>query len=676
MAVVETADAWGVCGVGDDVALRVWSSSAESIAVCLLPPNGSSRPELELPLRRDGDEWSVTSELLTPGRRYALRVTGPEPADGDRLLLDPYGRGVELSADGTWCSVVVDESYDWGGVAKPATDLDHTVVYELHARGFTRRASHLPEELRGTYAGLGHATTIEYLTSLGITAVELLPVQAFVTEERLQGQGLTNYWGYNTLSFFAPHAGYATTASQELGADAVLREFKHMVRSLHTAGIEVYLDVVYNHTAEEGPLGPTTSLRGLDDAAYYRHTGDGDYLDVTGCGNTVDASSPAAQRLILDSLAYWAHDVQIDGFRFDLAATLGRDENAHFDPEHPLLRSITEHPALAGVKKIAEPWDVGLGGWQTGNFPDGWSEWNDRYRDRMRDFWLSDVAAARTAGSAGSGVGRFATRFAGSEGTFDSDRGPLASVNFITAHDGFTMADLVSYNVKHNLLNGENNRDGTTNNNSFNHGYEGPTADETIRTVRHKAIRNLLGTLLLSSGVPMITAGDERGHTQDGNNNAYCQDNDVTWLDWDLDDWQVDLVQTTARLLQLRRENPALRPVEYGRFGETLGSATQMDWFDGAGHSMPEEDWNSPLNRTLQYLAARTPVSEDFNRILIVVHGTEDDAIVTLPAHEGATAFRLLWDSADDRPLTEEREHKPGAAVRVSGTSIQLFRAH
>jgi glycogen operon protein len=498
-----------------------------------------------------------------------------------------------------------------------------------------------------------------------------------VSEQRLIKQGLANYWGYNTLNFFTPHASYASRAAQVGGTGAVLREFKGMVRLLHEAGLEVMMDVVYNHTAEEGPDGPTSSLRGLDNASYYRQMADGDYIDVTGCGNTVDFALPAAQRLVLDSLRYWANEVQVDGFRFDLAATLGRDENVDFDRGHPLLHAIVSDPQLAGVKMIAEPWDVGMGGWQVGAFPRGWSEWNDGYRDRVRDFWLTDIAAARHTGSAKRGIGGFARRLAGSSHVFSEERGPMASVNFITAHDGFTLADLTAYNQKHNLGNGENNRDGTDNNHSFNHGVEGPTRNEDVLESRCKAMRNLLGTLLLSAGIPMLTAGDEFGRSQRGNNNAYCQDSELTWLNWDdRDGWQDELWLVAQQLLRLRRENPALRPVRYARFGETVPSASQMDWYNTEGRSMSEKDWNSPAARTLQYLAASTPEFEDFNRILLVVHGREDDVTVTLPEHEGVTGYTLLWDSAEDDLSEAELEQDPGSEVRIAGASMQLFRAH
>lgn len=661
--------------------LRVWSENATSVQLCIFASDDSTwiTETHELQRNRFG-VWRTTTRSLSPGTRYALRVNGPHGPthayDPARLLLDPYARGLARTPDGDWRAYVQDDAFDWGGVQKPRIPIDHTVLYEAHIKGLTKLAPDMPDELRGTYAGLAHPTAISYLKDLGVTTVELLPVHQFVSEERLQGQGLINYWGYNTLNFFTPHAAYATRNAQFGGTGAVLREFKGMVKLLHEAGIEVVLDVVFNHTAEEGPDGPTTSLRGIDNAAYYRHTADGDYVDTTGCGNTVDFSVPAAQRLVLDSLRYWANEVQVDGFRFDLMATLGRDANAEFDPEHPLLGAILDDPALQGVKMISEPWDVGMGGWQVGHFPAGYHEWNDGFRDRARAFWLTDIGTERSHGQAPEGIGSLARRIAGSAHVFAAERGPLASVNFITAHDGFTMADLVSYNGKHNLGNGEDNRDGTDNNRSFNHGTEGPTRDAMITLARRKAMRNLMGTLLLSAGMPMITAGDEIGRSQRGNNNAYCHDSELTWLDWHLEEWQRDLIRVTRRLLQLRRENPALRPLRYGRWGETVPSATQMDWYNKDGEAMTMDDWDSPTERTLQYLAASTPEFEEFNRILLIVHGLEEPVDVTLPAHEGVAGYTVLWDSSHDDISELEPEHSPRETLAVGATSMLLLRAH
>ncbi|MEP6479978.1 MAG: isoamylase, partial [Rhodoglobus sp.] len=426
--------------------LRVWSEHATAMDLCLFDDKDPAWVAKTVPMSRDANGvWVARTKLLRAGTRYGIRANGPTAPtnafDPNLTLIDPYARGLMRTSAGDWRSYVQEEdSFDWGGVQKPKIALDHTVLYEAHVKGLSKLNPDVPEELRGTYAGLAHESTIAYLKDLGVTTVELLPVQQFVSEQRLVKQGLINYWGYNTLNFFTPHAAYASKAAQFGGTGAVLREFKGMVRLLHEAGLEVVMDVVYNHTAEEGIGGPTTGLRGIDNASYYRQTPDGKYFDVTGCGNTINFALPAAQRLVLDSLRYWATELQVDGFRFDLAATLGRDADVNFQTTHPLLEAIISDPALQGVKMIAEPWDVGMGGWQVGNFPDGWSEWNDGYRDRMRDFWLTDIGAARSNGVAPNGIGSLARRLAGSAHVFSQERGPLASVNFITAHDGFTMA--------------------------------------------------------------------------------------------------------------------------------------------------------------------------------------------------------------------------------------------
>ena len=661
--------------------LRVFSAHATAVELCIFAPDDPTWiAETHALHRMKSGIWHITTRALAPGVRYGLRVDGPtgptHAFDPERVLLDPYARGLARTPDGDWRSYVQDDAFDWAGVQKPRIPLDHTVLYEAHVKGLTKLAPELPDELRGTYAGLAHPATIAYLKDLGVTTVELLPMHQFVSEQRLQGQGLVNYWGYNTLNFFTPHAAYATRQAQFGGTGAVLREVKGMVKLLHEAGLEVVLDVVYNHTSEEGPEGPTTSFRGIDAATYYRQTPDGAYIDTTGCGNTIDFSQPVAQRLVLDSLRYWANEVQIDGFRFDLMATLGRDAGAEFDPEHPLLRAILDDPELQGVKMIAEPWDVGTGGWQVGQFPHGYHEWNDGFRDRARAFWLTDAGTARAHGTAPEGIGSLARRITGSAHVFAEARGPLASVNFITAHDGFTLADLTAYNAKHNIGNGEDNRDGTDNNRSYTFGVEGLTDDPVITTTRRKAMRNLMATLLLSAGIPMITAGDEVGRSQRGNNNAYCHDSELTWLDWHHEGWQQDLYRVVRRLLQLRRENPALRPVRYGRWGETVPNATQMDWFNKDGLAMTMTDWDSPAERTLQYLAASTPEFEEFNRILLIVHGIEEEVEVTLPAHEGVDGYTLLWDSSHDDIGDLVSEHAPGETLVVGPASMLLFRAH
>ena len=672
-------DRLGVTLHADGGTLRVWSAHATSMELVLFDTTDLDWAVETLPLTDvGGGVWQVDTPALAPGVRYAVRADGPHGQghafNPQTLLIEPYSRGLVSGGYEDWRSVVIDDTYDWQGVGKPDTPWDRTVIYEAHVKGLTKRHPGIPPALHGTYAGLGHPAMIEHLVGLGVTAVELLPVHAFATEPRLLNLGLSNYWGYNSLNFFTPHSPYATADSRMAGPDAIVREFKDMVRALHEAGLEVLLDVVYNHTAEEGFGGPRTSLRGLDNRSYYRQESSGAYIDVTGCGNSVDTSTPAASRLVLDSLRYWANEMQIDGFRFDLAVTLGRDHGHEFDAEHPLLRAIAEDPDLASVKKIAEPWDVGMGGWQTGGFGPGWAEWNDRYRDRVRNFWLSDVDYARRASTSPVGVGGFATRLAGSSNTFSRERGPLAGINFVTAHDGFTLRDLVSYDVKHNLGNGEHNRDGADTNRSFNHGAEGPTDDETILATRRKAMRNLLGTLLLSAGVPMLTAGDEFARTQRGNNNAYCHDSALTWLSWEPAEWQEDLHAHVRRLIALRRENPALRPVHFAHEEQVVPNASVIDWYDEHGEQMSIERWTDPSHRTLQYDARSTPEREHANRILLIVHGNERPIDVTLPALEGVSGYLDLWSSLDERPSTTAHPRTPGETLTLPGTAMRLFR--
>ncbi|MFM6974641.1 MAG: glycogen debranching protein GlgX [Agromyces sp.] len=671
----------GLSRTADGHELRVWSRSAQHISVTVFDAEDPARVLGTLPLEKArGSVWRVTSELFQVGRSYTLSVSGPNGPQHaftpELPVMDPYARGVQ-EFDGELRAVVINSDFDWADDTKPRIPLDQTVVYEMHVKGFSKLNTAIPLELRGTYAGLGHEESVSYLQNLGVTSVELLPVHFFVAERHLQDRGQVNYWGYNSVSFFAPHAAYATKAAQSEGADAVIREFKHMVRALHSAGIEVILDVVYNHTAEEGRGGPVFNLRGLDNKSYYRQDARGNYVDTTGCGNTINYGEPAAVALALDSMRYWLTEMGVDGFRLDLATTLGRGKNGEYSPDHPLLRAMLTDPVIGAAKLIAEPWDVGWGGWQTGNFPAGFSEWNDRYRDRMRDFWLGDLRRERSSGDAGSGIGRFATRLAGSSNTFSNERGPLASVNFITAHDGFTLADLTAFDHKHNDANGEENRDGTDNNNSYNHGVEGLTHEPGILADRRKSIRNLLGTLLLSSGVPMLCAGDEYGRSQRGNNNAYCQDGEMTWLSWQRTPEQETLFRITRRLIRMRRENPALRPVHFGTFGETVPNATQMDWFNAKGATMSVDDWNNPRERTLQYLAASTPDNEDFNRILLVVHAHESDQNVVLARHAGVTGYRRIWDSALEQPPASGHaaEFLPGDTIMMSPRSMQLFWA-
>ncbi|MDI2097737.1 glycogen debranching protein GlgX [Ruicaihuangia caeni] len=672
--------ALGVRSGPDGGSMRVWSGSASAVELRLFDSTSSDAASKVIPLERDAESvWTADAEELKPGALYALGVRGDDGTrgrfDATANLLDPWARGIVRTPAG-FIAQVPDEAFDWQGVAKPKRRLRHTVVYEVHVKGFSQLNPAVPEQLRGTYAGLSHPASIDHLLALGVTAVELLPVHQSTTEARLRRMGFSNYWGYNTVGFFAPHAAYATRAAQEAGATGVVAEFKGMVRELHRAGIEVVLDVVYNHTAEEGPEGPTFSWRGIDDATYYRQGDDGEYIDTTGCGNTLNTAHPVPRRMVLDSLRYWTEEMQVDGFRFDLAVALARDADHGFDPRHPLLTEVLADPVLARSKRIVEPWDLGIDGWQVGSFPAGFVEWNDGFRDRMRTFWLRDAADAARGGAANHGIGSFTRRLAGSARVFSSARGPVASVNFVTAHDGFTLADLVSYDRKHNLGNGEAGRDGADENRSWNHGAEGPTHDRKVLDARRRSMRNLLGSLLLSAGVPMITAGDEVGRSQRGNNNAYCHDDETSWLSWDWEPWQRELLEVTRTLLRLRRDNAAVRPVRYGRFGETVRGATQMDWYNKQGLSMTWEEWDSPAERTVQYLAATAHESERLNRILLVVHGLDSPVTVTLPEHEGVHSYTLLWDSARDSLDQAPIDHGSGSELEVAGMSMQLLLAH
>jgi isoamylase len=543
---------------GDGVRVGVFSGVADVVELCLFEDGGGeTRHALE---RADGDVWHGHVAGAGHGTRYGFRVHGPwDPGAGLRcnaakLLLDPYARaiagGVEWNAalDGDNAddsapfvprSVVSAEPFDWGDDHPPRTALADSVIYELHVKGFTRLHPEVPEALRGTYAGLAHPAAIAHLQRLGVTAVELLPVHQFVHDRALVARGLRNYWGYQSIGYFAPHNEYAASGDQ-------VAEFKAMVRALHSAGLEVLLDVVFNHTAEGDEHGPTLCFRGLDNPAYYRLADDRSrYVDDTGCGNTLDAHRPHGLRLVMDSLRYWVQEMHVDGFRFDLAVSLGRT-TTDFDPFGGFLDAVGQDPILSEIKLIAEPWDIGHGGYDLGDFPPGWSEWNGRYRDTARDFWR---------GAPGT-LGDFATRLTGSSDLYGRGRRPTASINLVTVHDGFTLTDLVSYDAKHNEANGEDNRDGSNDNRSWNCGVEGPTDDPAVLELRARQRRNLLATLLLSEGVPLLLAGDELGRTQGGNNNAYCQDNPISWIDWDGDR---DLLDFVAAVCRIRRENDVFR---------------------------------------------------------------------------------------------------------------------
>ena len=607
--------------------------------------------------------------------KYALRADGPEGPrhafNRDLLLIDPYARGIKRESAREYYCVAVSNEFDWQGVTKPNVPLDRVVIYEAHARGLTRGNTDLPDDIRGTYAALAHPSTIAHLKKIGVTTVELLPIHQISSEPHLLNMGLFNYWGYNSLNFFTPHHRYASLSAIEAGPQAVLNEVKTAIRELHRNGIEVLLDVVYNHTAEGGSRGLTFSYRGLDASNYYRQDDNGNYHDTTGCGNSLDFSNPHVVNLVLDSLRYWTNEMQIDGFRFDLATTLARDENNSFDPNHSLLQQIVSDPTFANSKMIVEPWDVGLGGWQTGGFPDRFSEWNDRYRDSIRRFWLTDIANARNSGSHSNGVAELATRLSGSRDIVDGPSGPLGGVNFITAHDGFTLHDLVSYNVKHNQVNGESNRDGTSNNHSFNHGAEGEQADPEINAQRRRAMRNLMATMLFSAGIPMITAGDERAKTQSGNNNAYCQDTSMSWVNWQLTPHQLEFEDTVAYLNKLRAEHPALRPPHFNNFEQASETSDLARWYNVFGEVMIEEDWNSGENRS--FARHVKSVGERADELVMVFHATENPIEFTLPKDIESARFELLFDSTLDRQDFEPSSAAPGEILTLAPMSIRLY---
>ena len=696
---------------------------AESVDLCIR--RGTTEHRQRLRHFDGGLRWDHVSGM-TPGTLYGLRVDGPwDPSAGlfcnpRKLLLDPWGRGVSHassllraffpfevdamldrvgehhqrsevdSGDVAVWSVVVSDSFDWRGDLRPMVDWDSTVLYELHVKGFTQLHPELPPEQRGTYAGLGHPAVTGYLRSLGITSVELLPIHAAMDEPHLTRLGLTNYWGYSSMSFFAPDPALATPAAQRTGAQAVVDEVKTMVRSLHAAGFEVILDVVYNHTAEGGADGPSLSLRGLDNLEYY-WTDHGTFLDVTGTGGTLDPRSRHVMDLILASLRYWVQEMHVDGFRFDLAATLGRDEYG-FSHDHPLLRAILTDPVLRGVKLIAEPWDVGTGGWQTGNFPPPFTEWNDAFRDDVRSFWLADRAVReRTGERATGGVRDLATRLAGSSDLLTGQdppelpagrslRSPWASVNYVTAHDGFTLRDLTVYETKRNHANGEDNRDGTSNNRSYHHGHEGELPEggpeaERIEQARRRTARSILATLLLASGTPMLTAGDERGRTQQGNNNAYCQDNEISWVDWRRTRGGEQLRETVSRLLQLRGEHPQLRSPHFLRPADPERlDAGQVAWFTADGHEMAHEDWMDPAQHLLCMLRPAIPGREGAEHLLVILSAEAEDRRVQLPrAPWPQGTARVLLDTSVESPELLPEEPLVERSLTVAAGSVVVL---
>ncbi|MCS0634139.1 glycogen debranching protein GlgX [Streptomyces sp. LP05-1] len=691
----------GVAGTN----FALWAGGAEAVELCLFDEDGT---ETRLPLGELTHEiWHGFVPGIRPGRRYGYRVHGRwDPWTGARwnpakLLLDPYARAVDGeftlppevyghvrdwpeqhvadtvrdardSAPYVPKGVVVHDDDDWSDDRRPKTPWADSVIYELHVRGFTMRHPGVPEELRGTYAGLAHPAAVEHLTRLGVTAVELLPVHQFAHEDHLLRRGLRNYWGYNSVGYFAPHAGYSAsgTAGQQVG------EFKRMVKALHAAGIEVILDVVYNHTAEAGELGPTLSLRGIDNRGYYRLPPDARrYADYTGCGNTLHVVRPQVLRLITDSLRYWVTEMGVDGFRFDLAAALARSMH-DVDMLSPFLAVIAQDPVLRRVKLIAEPWDVGSGGYQVGAFPPLWTEWNDRYRDAVRDFWRGALPDVRDLGY----------RLSGSSDLYAwGGRRPYASVNFVTAHDGFTLRDLVTYEHKHNEANGEGNRDGTHDNRAWNCGTEGESEDPAVNALRLRQIRNLLTTLLLSTGVPMLVAGDEMGRTQGGNNNAYCQDNEVSWLDWSLPDrpGTAQLLALTRRLLALRQSHPVLRRRAFfsGRPHAPDG-LRDLAWFTASGEEMTEADWWAPAPSVCLYLSGRDIPGRDAHgeaitdvSFLAILHAAGAPASFRLPGEPWARSYEVVVDtSREDQSAEPGTVHPGGASLLVPERCALLLR--
>jgi glycogen operon protein len=679
---------------GSGTNFSVFSGVAERVELCLFDEAGNET-RCDLP-EATALCWHGYLPNVVPGQRYGYRVHGPhDPREGHRcnpakLLLDPYAKAVEGevrwdeavfghrfadpearndvdSAAHMPRSVVINPYFDWDNDRHPRTAWADTVLYEMHVKGFTARHPGIPEEVRGTYAGLAHPAAIDYLSSMGVTAVELLPVHQFVHDSHLVERGLRNYWGYNSIGYLAPHNGYGTAAHTVQH----VQEFKQMVKTLHEAGIEVILDVVYNHTAEGNHLGPMLSLKGIDNAAYYRLVDDDRrfYYDTTGTGNSLNMRHPHVLQLIMDSLRYWVMDMHVDGFRFDLAATLARQFH-EVDRLSAFFDLIQQDPVVSQVKLIAEPWDVGEGGYQVGNFPPLWSEWNGLYRDTVRDFWRGEDKT----------LAEFAYRFTGSSDLYESTgRRPSASVNFVTAHDGFTLADLVSYNDKHNDANGEGNRDGESHNRSWNCGVEGPTEDGAVLELRARQRRNFVATLLLSQGIPMLLGGDEMGRTQGGNNNAYCQDNEVSWFDWDHLDG--GFVAFTQRLVELRRNHPVFRRRRYFQGRPLHGSGIgDIAWFRPDGTEMTEQDWQDGLAKSVGVFLNGDAIPSPDPRGERVV---DDTFLVAFNAHYEALGFVLpgpgfaerwvkVLDTADS--FSEGEQLKAGDELQAGARSLVLLR--
>jgi isoamylase len=691
---------------GEGTNFAVFSRVAERVELCLFDPDGpvQAAAETRVDLTTvDGFIWHGYLPEAGPGQRYGWRVHGPwEPASGHRcnpakLLLDPYAKAVE--GEVRWAdpvyghqpgdlsspspadsapfvprSVVADTSFDWGDDRLPRTPDQDTILYEAHVRGLTIRHPEVPADLRGSYAALGHPAVIEHLTSLGVTAVELLPVHQNVPESGLRRRGLTNYWGYNSISFLAPHNRYASAGQR----GEQVREFKQMVRALHQAGLEVILDVVYNHTAEAGEGGPTLCFRGIDNAAYYRlRRGDlTHYVDDTGCGNSVNVRHPRALQLIMDSLRYWVSEMHVDGFRFDLAPALARERD-EVDRCAAFFRMVLQDPVVSQVKLIAEPWDVGPGGYQLGNFPAPWAEWNGEYRGAIRDYWRDQPGA----------LPEFASRLAGSSQTFEaSGRRPVASVNYVTCHDGFTLRDLVGYNRKHNRANGEENRDGSDDNRSWNCGVEGPSADPEIIRLRDRQKRNFVLSLMCSQGMPMLLAGDELGRSQAGNNNAYCQDNEISWVHWELSRRDTELLAFTRAAIWLRRRHPVFRRRTFFRGhqpGDPPGAIADVVWFTPSGQEMTDEDWHSSDHDCLAVFldgreALSLPGAADDDNFLLLFNPRGEAVTFSLPDVQFGAEWRVAADTSARPSLPPDDRAEvlpPGGKREVAAHSMLVLAA-
>ena len=677
----------------------LYSENATAVYVCFFDENGAETDQVQL-RERTAFVFHGLIRNIRPGQRYGYRVDGPwEPEKGHRfnrnkLLVDPYAKAItgdvnwkapifpydivsgddtkrndEDSAAGIPKSVVVDgRHFDWGDDCAPETPLADSIIYEVHVRGYSIKNSMVPEHLRGTYAGLASEASINYLKLLGVTAVELLPVHHFIDEGHLVDRGLRDYWGYNTLGYFAPMSRYSSCGDDGCQVD----EFKQMVKALHKAGIEVILDVVYNHTCEGNRMGPILSWKGIDNATYYRQVADNPrfYMDYTGTGNTLNLMNPQVLKMVMDSLRYWVLEMHVDGFRFDLASTLARELH-DVSKLSSFFDTINQDPTLADVKLIAEPWDVGDGGYQVGNFPVVWAEWNGKYRDTVRRFWKGDEGT----------LSDFAYRLTGSSDLYQYDgRKPYASINFITAHDGFTLCDLVSYNEKHNEANGDNNTDGANDNDSWNMGVEGPTEDPSINALRERQTRNFLTTLILSQGVPMLCGGDEVARSQRGNNNGYCQDDEITWYDWNLDPPRKRLMEFTSKLIQLRKSHPNLHRRKFFQ-DRTVRGSMQRDvaWFNTDGNELSDEAWSQPWNRSvgLMFNGATLAVTDEDGKpvyddsFLLLVNAYHEGVEFTLPPPPNGTAWIQLIDTEniDDAFAPSEHDGK----VIIGGRSIRVF---